>query len=60
MIRKIDGGDVCILVDLGYRLCSQKRVPLQGSHGVTDTLVLSCSCSYYMLPTTLWKDLLQC
>ena len=27
-------------VDLGYRLRRRKRVPLQGSRGVTDTLVL--------------------
>jgi len=48
-------------VDLEDRLCSRKRVPLQGLRGVTDTL--SCSYLYmlymlhdllYMLPTTLW------
>jgi len=27
-------------VDLGYRLRSRKRVPLEGSRGMTDTLVL--------------------
>jgi len=35
-------------VDLGYRLRSRKRVPLQGSRGVTDTPSYSCS-SLYML-----------
>jgi len=32
-------------MDLEYRLRSRKRVPLQGSRGVTGTP--SCSCSYY-------------
>ena len=35
-------------VDLGYRSRSRKRVPLQGSRGVTDTQF--CSYSFYMLP----------
>jgi len=39
-------------VNLGYRLRSRKRVPLQGSRGVTDTL--SCSCSYYTCYTCPW------
>jgi len=41
-------------VDLGYRLRSRKRVPLQGSRGVTDTLVsfmfLFLLYMLYMLP----------
>ena len=36
-------------VDLRYRLRSRKRVTLQGSHGVTDTLVLFLFL-LYMLP----------
>jgi len=31
-------------VDLGYRLRSRKRVPLQGSYGVTGTPSCSYSC----------------
>jgi len=34
-------------VDLGYRLHSRKRVPLQSSYGVTDTPSCSCSCYTY-------------
>jgi len=37
-------------VDLGYRLHSRKRVPLQGSRGVTDTPVLFLLYMLYMLP----------
>jgi len=31
-------------VDLGYRLRSRNRVPLQGTRGVTGTPSCSCSC----------------
>jgi len=39
-------------MDLGYRLRSRKRVPLQGSRGVTDTP--SCFCSCYTCYTCSW------
>jgi len=39
-------------VDLGFRLHSRKRVPLQGSRGVTGTP--SCSCSCYTCYTCIW------
>ena len=38
-------------VDLGYRLRSQKRVPLQGSRVVTNTLVLFLFLLYVFLIT---------
>ena len=41
-------------VDPGYRLHSQKRVPLQGSRGVTDTPFYSCLYMLYMLPDLLY------
>jgi len=34
-------------VDLGYWLRSRKRIPLQGSRGMTDTPSCCCSCSCY-------------
>ena len=34
-------------VDLGYRLRNKKRVPLQGSRGVTDTPSYFCAYSCY-------------
>ena len=48
-------------VDLGYRLRSRKRVPLQGSHGVIDTLVLFLFLLYMlcMSLTTLRQVLVQ-
>jgi len=49
-------------VDLGYRLRSRKGVPLQGSRGVTDTLVLFLFLFLlYMLPDylTVAPDLTQ-
>jgi len=39
-------------VDLRFRLRSQKRVSLQGSRWVTDTL--SCSCSCYTCYICTW------
>jgi len=38
----MEGTAYVFWVDLGFRLRSRKRVPLQGSRGVTDTP--SCSC----------------
>jgi len=39
-------------LDLGYRLRSRKRVPLQGCRGVPDTPSYSCSC--YTCYTCSW------
>jgi len=41
-------------VDLGYKLRSQKRVPLQGSRGVIGTPSYSCLYVLYMLPDLLY------
>jgi len=41
-------------VDQGFRLRSRKRVPLQGSHGVTGTPSCSYSCSCYTCYTYTW------
>ena len=52
MKKLIDETASVFWVDLRYRLCSRKRVPQQGSRGVTDTPILFLFLLYmlYMLP----------